>query len=154
MTGFLDIDGVLVPYSNKKLKKSSDGYPLFSQEAVHYLNELNSIYPNINWVISSTWRAWGIDVLKQLFKTRGLLINLIGVTPLPEETILFYNRDPRYMIRGHEIELYCLNNEIKEWFIIDDKTDFLEEQLHYLIQTDSYKGFVKKDFEKLLNLLK
>lgn len=135
---FVDFDGVLhdknvsltrcAPPSRLLLKEhekkylTHTGYLVEGMNLFEHCDRLESalsLFPGVQIVITSTWRAhFHIDDLKQ-FLPASLAARVIGVTPT------VFSRDGVCQ-RTREIERYLRENEIEdaEWLAIDD-TDFL-----------------------------
>jgi hypothetical protein len=58
-------------------------------------------------------------------------------------------------IRGEEIAEWLREHpEVKEYAILDDSEDMLEEQKERFVQTSEYNGFSYEDYVKLENIFK
>ena len=172
---FVDIDGVLVHedyivsvYPNIKRDRFGE---LFCPVASSLLNELIE-KTDAKIVISSTWRADGIDDMKQMWSDRNMSGEVIGVTPH------FYVRDVKQgfkpsIPRGLEIDSWLSTNhfqhrrpecvadfdrakkcKIKNYLIIDDDTDMLYNQRNNFVRCDAMVGFTFNDFQTALKILK
>lgn len=143
---FLDIDGVI---NSERTCELHHGYPhsfgdhdmkRFDPVAIglirRVLEETESVV-----VVSSTWRmhysceeiseGLGIPVLDRTCTGKGL--------------------------RGEEVKQWLDENtekhSVTKYAIIDDNSDFLEEQKPFFVQTDYRNGLMYQDFEKLFELL-
>ena len=125
---FLDIDGVLNIYPQGHDDFGGIFHP-------HFIENLKQIIKKTKAkiVISSTWRHSGLDNMKKMWKFRNLPGDIIGVTP-----DLYYRDDNGRSIspkRGDEIQLYLdKNKDIVNYIILDDDTDFNQNQLGNFVQ--------------------
>jgi hypothetical protein len=159
---FLDIDGVLNTkefQSNmtKDTPRDEFGYA-FDSTAVanlaHIIEETGAVF-----VISSSWKFYGVAKLREMWKNRNLPGTILDTTPntVSDEVLLNANLE--------EIELgVCRENEIKEWLsrhkqkvsnyvIIDDFDDLLPEQEEHAVITNTFMGITEKDAEKAIIIL-
>ncbi|PRY38395.1 hypothetical protein CLV58_109122 [Spirosoma oryzae] len=141
---FLDFDGVL----NHELF-NHDWYtriqageavaadkPDFDQRTIDNLNLLLSQFPELQVVISSTWRASGKERCLQVLRDSGFAYDerVIGCTPLTD-----------HRVRGVEVLMWLRTNtqygiEPVDYVIFDDDSDFLLWQADRFIQIDPYAG--------------
>lgn len=137
---FLDIDGVLnTPNyavqahgmwskTNGWFKSKDEFGAIFdpiSVDCLLYLCETT----NAKVVISSTWRRVGLLRMREMFKVRGIPIDIIDVTPILN------------LKRGEEIEAWLSENDyVTNYVIIDDDTDFTDYQLnnHFVCTRGQY----------------
>lgn len=148
---FLDIDGVLntPEYQKKQFKKWKKGTSktrdefgyLFCPEAVNNLEYLVHV-TGAKVVVSSSWRIKGLDYLRQMFKHRNILVEIIDVTP-----------ELNSVDRGVEIQEWLTNEQIERYVILDDDTDFLPEQQRYFVNTPDKDGFNWKCMVKAIKIL-
>lgn len=132
---FLDFDGVLHP----------DGIGTFSNVPVFekYLRQL----PEVEIVISSTWREdHFLDELQQFFSPE-YRHQITGVTPFLEEG---YDKGGRLK----EIHTYLAKENLDasncRWLAIDDLEHLFGADCPNLLLTDFTIGFTDKDGEALL----
>lgn len=143
---FLDIDGVLNVISQGHDKYGAIFHKHFEDNLRHIINETSA-----NIVISSTWRASGLNEMQAMWKHRDLPGAVIGITPYRNE------------IRGCEIRQYINENNISKYVIIDDDNDMLKSQRKYFVRTsgnsdhpdcvDIGYGLTKICAEKAINIL-
>lgn len=96
------------------------------------------------------WRLSGFEVMKDLFKVRGIDVDVIGITRFIESGGFLHQAK----IRGDEIREWLIENDhVEKYVILDDNTDFLPEQIPYFIRTDPRVGFTKECLEKALKIL-
>lgn len=135
---FLDIDGVLNPFSHL----SPEGN--FSKIACKHLNALLEGCPEAKVVISSSWRHRGLDVVKDVLKRNGIDCDrVIGMT---DET----NHDDR----GHHIERWLKDHSVEKFVILDDDSDMTDKEYTKLVKTNSWIGLTEKDVKLALDILK
>lgn len=149
---FLDIDGVLNTPQNacKRYEgwkigtdKSRDEFgQLFCPKACLNLEYLCHT-AEAKVVVSSTWRRAGLTKMQTMFQMRGIDIDVIDITPDFRQRGLIQ--------RGEEIEAWLKENNVDNYVIIDDDTDFLPEQLNNFVNTDFEDGF---NWRCMVNALK
>ena len=127
---FLDIDGVICNHEQWKKHVILDGEYLheFDSAAVKLLNELTD-KTQAKFVISSTWRFKGVDILKKHFPQQGVTGEILDRTPSLRHVI---NAQ-----RGDEIQMWLDENkdkEIESFVILDDDND-MKHLLPKLVQT-------------------
>jgi len=148
---FLDIDGVLRP-TNSYIGKDEYGQ-LFIDRCVDALKYLIDKTGG-KIVISSTWKSSGLIIMKEIWEKRGLPGEVIDITPnevdvVESGMVEFYDM----VDRGMEIDQWLKNNNYSgEYIIIDDVTDFTEEQLKRYIKTDSKVGLTITDVDNYLKI--
>jgi hypothetical protein len=151
---FLDIDGVLVTpnYSVQAhgLWKQTNGWfksrdefgAIFDPMAIDCLVYLCDTTDS-KVVVSSSWRSKGLKRMKDLFKVRGIPIDVIDITPM---TI---------GIRGSQIEEWLIeHDDVSNYVILDDDVDFTDAQLkdHFVCTKGKY-GFDHNALVKALKIL-
>ena len=104
-------------------------------------------------VISSTWRHSGLKVMQEMWKFRELPGEVVGVTPHfrdhLDRNLPFKERAER----GHEVAHYVKENNITNFVIFDDDSDFLPEQEPRFIQTNERYGITFEDATKAIEIL-
>lgn len=129
---FLDFDGVL-NNNNFFIKRKDSSFKDIDFENVVNLKKLMEKVPELEIVISSTWRiGTPIEELRIILSEFGIIKErIIGVTPQ-----IHLSR-----IRGFEIEKWLYDNIEKEAkiAILDDDRD-MAHLIKYLFQTDSTIG--------------
>ena len=151
---FLDIDGVLnTPNyavqahatwkrTNGRFKSRDQYGDIFDPLACACLEYMVDI-TGAKVVISSAWRKSGLQVMKSMFKDRGIDIDVIDITPEFE------------FIRGDEIEAWLAENDyVTNYVILDDDCDFTPDQLdsHYVDCSGKY-GFDHNAMVKAIKIL-
>ena len=166
---FLDIDGVLnsrdnlnaltchrrsnarindVTYKSNSTIKTRDCFgQLFDERCCHWLGYIIEM-TGAKIVISSTWRYSGLDFIRDLWQSRNLPGEIIGITPSAISHQDTYN----CTCRGDEIKSYIDENKMIEKFcIIDDDNDMLNDQTQFFVRTDNQFGLCR---EKALEAIK
>lgn len=140
---FLDIDGVLNIFNRHKDRW---GY-LFDEYVV---NNLQYLIDNTGAkiIISSNWKNFGIQFLKDMWKDRKLPGEIITATPSDAFITGFSD-----IVRGVEIKNSIIDNQISNYIIIDDKTDILPEQHPRFIKCDENTGLTRELANKAIQLL-
>ena len=156
---FLDIDGVLNVYCQDR-----DEYGCTFHK--HFEDNLKLIIEQTNAkiVISSTWRMSGLEIMQEMWKSRGLAGEIIDITPtevdvVEQGTCEFYD----LVCRGHEIQQWIDTHNILTYCIIDDDSDMLESQKDNFVKTsgnmshpdciDIGYGLTRICAEKAINIL-
>lgn len=143
---FLDIDGVMITGSYRKLSPAYDGYQ-FHPTCVENLKEImNETGASI--VVSSTWRKAGFMRLKQMLEANGIKEGLVGQTPVID-----------YSTRGEEIRQYIEESRLDplrtiEQFVILDDNDDMGDLRPFLVQTDWFSGLDSEAKTKAIEMLK
>ncbi len=152
---FLDIDGVLntevftrATYAiAKRVNKSI--YDIIMDEYGHYFDPmavdmLGHIIKETGAkiVVSSTWRASGLNVMQTMWEIRDLPGEVIDIT-------CFMNTE-----RGEEIAEWLRANQVDSYVIIDDDSDMLPEQFTNFVQTNPAYGITYPDSLKAIQILK
>lgn len=128
---FLDVDGVL--NSREGFLRDKPGtYIYWTDECAKLLASILERHPDVNIVISSTWRIRHMPDILRFFCDYGMDPNrIIGETP----------RKSRFgEERGHEIQNWLDEHpEVTKFVIVDDDSDMVNLMSH-LVQTDGEKG--------------
>jgi hypothetical protein len=166
---FLDLDGVLNIEQGAKathLKKSEGLISLyFEQHLVKRLNKLFEIHPDIDVVMSSSWRVGEFLFALEELKNLGANFHekFVGATPVIKGGMYSscYSNN-----RGEEILSYLKDNfgenfnDSVKWIAIDDVATGLIDSGLVLIPennaviTDPFKGIQADDVNKLINFFK
>lgn len=149
---FLDIDGVLNSrqfLENRTEEIKIDHVPDFMANMLdrRALDHLKTIVEETGSkiVISSTWRIgrkpeWFIRVFEHISDFK---FPIIGTTPLLDDKI-----------RGEEIKHWLENSsDVERFVIVDDDSDFLEEQKQFFVQTSFKTGLTSKERDAIIELL-
>lgn len=163
---FLDFDGVInsnrtaVGYGRFPINLPEDTH-LFDWVAIRLLQKLNE-YPEVKFVISSTWRLYySIEELRNF-----LAVDIIGVTPLWSERSSLPYGAVHSISRGEQIQLWLDYAEAGEYnyvnwdedpvthyCIIDDDPDILDSQNPSFVQTTMQDGLLMHHYLKVLEIL-
>lgn len=142
---FLDIDGVMITGSYRKLSPAYDGYQ-FHPTCVENLKEIMA-RTGAYIVVSSTWRKAGFTRLKQMLEANGIKEGLVGQTPISN-----------YSTRGEEILQYIEESKLDpsrtvDKFVILDDHDDMGELRPFLVQTDWFSGLDDEAKNKAIHML-
>jgi len=155
---FLDIDGVLNSdrfYRERAKSKQNHIRYLseFDPECIELLNEIVK-QTGAKIVVSSTWKALGVDKLKEIFRLVKFKGEIIDITPS-----LHYDG----MVRGNEIHLWMEKNKeiigcdywaYKDYVILDDDSDMLYWHRNNFILVDRFIGITPQTVFQINKLLK
>jgi len=135
----LDIDGVLKP-----LPVATQIYDdHFSPSACKNLNSLLEMVPDLKIVISSAWRAHGIDSVKTDLQANGIDKNKVV------DCTGFENGQ-----RGYQIQCWLDRNPgVTNMVILDDSSDMCE-LMSKLVKTNPFVGLTDKNIEQAIEVLK
>ena len=142
---FLDVDGVLnseVYY--KSTSHSENDWSRFDPISVERIKKLVEEF-SLQIVISSTWRYGAVDRLMHELKNSKLIEYLYHdwFTPVIH---------PAH--RGMEIKLWLdLHPEVKDYIIIDDDENMLEEQMSRFVKTGLHEGMTEEHFNRVRAIL-
>jgi len=144
---FLDIDGVL-----NYLGFSA---PKIHPDKVRLLNKFLDKYPELQVVISSSWRFIvnrgdiNLDGLRFLFRTHGIdLMNPDGTNRLIAVT------NPNILNRGRAINDFLDHNKIENFVVFDDEYISLETSFQkHFVYIDSRQGLTKSNIEYASKIL-
>jgi hypothetical protein len=143
---FLDVDGVLTS-PRVGIALSSGALLVPDPVVIGFLNLLIADFkPKI--VVSSTWRKY------HRFRSFQLWVESHGLTQNS-----FYEDAPYTVVgpdlpcRGDEVAEWLVRNPGHRYLILDDGSDFLEDQKPFLVQTDSREGFLLKDYYSARKIL-
>lgn len=148
---FLDVDGVL----NYTLWYIDDRNPgnLNGQEGdldplcIERINKLCE-ETGAEIVLSSDWRI-NNGAFARL--ERAGLHKILDKTPI---TIFGTYGSTYHFTRGEEIQMWLeWHPEVTNYVILDDRTDFMEEQLPHFVHVNSYRGLTEEDYQLALNIL-
>ncbi len=132
---FLDFDGVLHP----------DGEAVFSCREV--LESYLLGMPDVDIVISSTWREdYSLPEL-QAFFSPSLHDRIIGVTPTLETG---YDRGGRQREIEAYLQVWDVRSSSVSWVALDDLRHFFDDDCPCLIWVDPAKGFSHVEGKRLL----
>lgn len=154
-----DIDGIFNPENGlKKLSKNWTDMSVFNGEGPSKTFCPDSVEAHnriiretgAKIVVSSSWRSDGLEEMQKLWKDKGLIGEVIDVTPLTQ-----------HMIRGSEIRSWLCSQgylypveywnapaweesrvkcKIKNYCIVDDDWDIFIPQAKHYVNTPAYYG--------------
>ena len=133
---FLDFDGVLNNYKERNFGEK------FSSAACGNLNLLLSRVPDLQIVVSSSWRIWGLDYLRKVLYKNGID---------PERAIDVTGKEDG--IRGIQIQAWLDRNPgVTNMVIIDDESD-MGALSNKLAKTSMYVGLTSKEVDQAIEIL-
>lgn len=143
---FLDIDGVLNTRNHLRRQKISNGYmdsqnwcPIACNNIVRLCQKYGA-----DIVVSSTWRyTYDLEALKRIFKENGIASKYVkDRTPSLLDKV-----DIGRVNRGREIQEWIDEQAepLKNYLIIDDSADMLEEQEEHFVAVDPSEGFASRE---------
>jgi hypothetical protein len=135
----LDFDGVINNFHTHSNATGTD----FSATACTNLNKLLKHFPDLNIVVSSSWRMYGLLKMKEILAKNGIDPNrVIDITGDEEGE------------RGNQIQAWLdRHSEVDSFVILDDDMD-MGHLIKYLVHTNAYVGLTEenvKDAIKILN---
>ena len=166
---FLDVDGVLnnVAWRESQEYMSPPGTPRelrgiqwIDPSAVERLNELVD-HSGAEVVLSSSWRARGIERIQQMLELRGFRGQLIDRTPLPDEhdpavfrRLAGKDSPPDYVWpRGYEIQQWLDDQFDIESIVILDDSASMEHLMPWLVRTSISEGLCDRHVIEALVML-
>lgn len=133
---FLDIDGVLNCANEEGMIR-----PELAARFHRIVKETNC-----GVVLSSTWR--GHPEWERILRDLGVqTANFVGITPYLGKQ----GEHPRLSFRANEIKAWLETHPIRNYVILDDDNDFLDDQT--LIRVDSSVGLSEKDADMAISIL-
>lgn len=150
---FLDIDGVLNHdkwYDSKRMKELSPTFIRWEQECFdpECVQRVNRILKETGaeLVVSSSWR--GDPELSEIFESVGLPTDY-SVTPIVDIANWVY-----YEHRGEEIKAFIQVFPCENYVILDDDTDFTEEQLkNHFVHCSNKDGLTEEKTNQAIKIL-
>lgn len=140
---FLDIDGVLNSGEYLYAHNCDEWVEQIDPDAVSLLNELVAD-TQAQIVISSSWRiARSLSEIKNYFKERGFMGDIIDVTPSN------YRGETE---RGNEIQEWLDTHQVDSFVILDDDSDMAHLR-DYLVKTSFEHGLQPEHITKAKKIL-
>jgi hypothetical protein len=138
---FLDFDGVLNLYP----APSRSGN--FDKTACINLEMLLNRVPDLKIVVSSSWRTYGLEAVRDILKSNGIdPRRVLDVTGHEESTD---SRDHR----GYQVECWLKRHpKVKQFAIVDDQNDFVPVH-EKLVRTQKTIGLTQSNVERILEIL-
>ena len=128
---FLDIDGVLNLRMQSRDRFGSMFHPQFMENLKTLVDATGA-----KIVISSSWRFSGLEIMQEMWQSRGLTGEVIDITPFT--AVYEASEDSGFLDRcerGCEIREWLKSNPVESYVILDDDKDMLNEQLPYFVCT-------------------
>jgi len=136
---FIDIDGVLNDHS-----RHDNGYCGFKPECVKELNYILDSDPEIQLVISSSWRYMIHPDAMTLLGFEYVLI-IAGVN-CRNRVVGYTVRDEVTKMRDDQIKEWATRNGLSHFVVLDD----LPLEMKELVRTNGEVGLTRKDAEEVL----
>lgn len=138
---FLDVDGVLNLFPNP----ARNG--VFNKTQCVNLQMLLNKVPDLKIVVSSSWRTFGLEAMRDILKSNGIdprrVLDVTGHEKSPD------NKDHR----GFQVYNWLKKHpNVKSFAIVDDENDFGSLRTH-LLRTNRYLGLTQANVEKLMEML-
>lgn len=139
---FLDFDGVLNLWPNPS--RSGD----FHKPSCINLEYLLNKVPDLRVVVSSSWRHFGYEAVRDILKSNGIdPRRIIGITGDEKAANGKSNR-------GYQIESWLKKHpEFKKYAVVDDESYDMSPVSKHLAKTDKYVGLTQAIVEKLMEIL-
>lgn len=158
---FLDIDGVIAGDNEWNIMLPDKSCP-FNRDALDALEHIVKSFPDIQIIISSTWRkGTSVGELQRLFKVRKFkywkkIVDktvVLSFEPLEGKYVEWYMTVPR----GCEIEQYIRTHtdsvDQYKYVILDDGSDMMYWQREYFVHTRDHL-LTMEDAKKAVEILK
>lgn len=156
----LDFDGVLntdryqADLHSQGLPTSDEFGAVFDPAAVASLRAIADAVPDLIIVIESSWKAFGLNAMRRMWKARGLPGKVYDITPHidNDELLLSVNLDDPEAFskleglgKGGEIKAWldAHGEEVEEYVILDDVDEFRGDLKEHLIITDPREGLTQ-----------
>lgn len=141
---FLDIDGVLVTLRSHFAVKQRGIMRFFDPVGIMLLNRLHEEH-DVEFVVSSTWSSVHDIHVTDMLKCAGFRGEFHKDWTTPKKLS---------SSRGLEINLWLEDHpKIKNYIILDDGSDFTEEQKKYHVQTDIDDGILSKHWIQIEKII-
>lgn len=117
---------------------------VWTKSCCENFNHLMAAYPDLQIVVSSSWRMRGLEKFKRIFARNGMdPKRIIGLTPRFQGEY-----------RGYEIWRWLDEHRgaVDSFVIIDDESDMLPF-MERLMKTDGYQGFTLWDVKRTAKIL-
>lgn len=166
---FLDFDGVLNT-SNYQRKLQANGEcgwddygHLFDPDAIRNLKRIIDAVPDVRIVVSSSWKAEGLDQLRLMWIERGLPGNIHDVTPdfFNKQLLTIDLSDPTNIRKaegigkGKEISVWIkrYGGQDCQYVILDDMAEFKEDMAEHHIHINTDVGITLNDADRVIKFL-
>ena len=154
---FLDFDGVLntdryqADLHSQGLLTNDEFGAVFDPDAVASLRAITDAVPDLKIVIESSWKSFGLNAMRRMWKARALPGEVFGITPHIDNDDLLLSvdlDDPEAFSKleglgkGGEIQAWldAHGKDVEEYVILDDVDEFRGELGDHLVVTDPREG--------------
>lgn len=143
---FLDFDGVLNLWPNPS--RSGE----FHKPSCINLEMLLNKVPSLKIVVSSSWRTYGLDAVRDILKSNGIdprrVIDVTG-NEQSETNPVEHKGDHR----GHQVECWLKRNpNVTAFACLDDESDYDNIKAN-LVNTNKFIGITQANVERVLEIL-
>ena len=149
-TLFLDIDGVLNSHQHFE-EVSPNGFTGIQPVHVERLNRIVAEVPDLQIILSSTWREGGLDFVSECLANRGFKGRLHGMTPLRHPDA-GHPAHYGYSNRGQEILAFLEFNYCSSYVVLDD--DPSAGAAGNFVRTFPYDGLTEELADEVIRRLK
>ena len=151
---FLDIDGVLnseVFIRQRPDDQDNDAWVnMLDSVAIERLNSILVTLPEVEVVLSSSWRSSGKDEIQQALKEKGFRGTLLDVTPDLSKKVGFLWTNEH---RGAEIDAWLKGrDDVDKFAILDDDSD-MSPHMDRLVLTSWEFGLKREHVEEIIKML-
>ena len=166
---FLDFDGVLntdrhQAYLHRQGLPTSDEFgAVFDPDAVASLKAITDAVPDLIIVIESSWKAFGLNAMRRMWKARALPGEVFGITPHIDNDDLLLSvdlDDPEAFSKleglgkGGEIQGWLrAHKNVEAYVILDDVDEFRGDLGDHLVVTDPREGLTNAKAQEAVQRL-
>jgi hypothetical protein len=144
---FLDVDGVVLCERAYQRGRNAAGRLTPEPSCIAALNRITDA-ADAQIVVSSAWRMFGEERIREILVGWGVTAPIIGITP---------DLQPRaigaWVPRGREIATWLAHHPEAARFVILDDDDDMEHLLAHLVHTTFKDGLTERDADKALVIL-
>ncbi len=142
---FLDFDGVISTY---EMSWRIDPNKLMLLDKIVQATDAKI-------VVTSSWKHGcdNVEEFKSKIYTRRGSKDIKDETPFGKFINQIYDITDGCGYRGEEVEKWLNNHEVENYAILDDDSDFKNEQLFHFVQTDTYEGLTSREVKLCITIL-
>ena len=135
---FLDIDGVMNNFTSRNFKD------VFSDKSCENLNHILRELPEVQLVLSSSWRYKGLEYVKEVFHKNGI-----------DKSRLVDMTEKGNGLRGVQIQDWLdKHKEVEHFVAIDDETQDMGNLANHVIKVNGFIGLTMKEVTQAIQHLK
>ena len=136
---FVDFDGVLNSFASHRLASGET----FSAAACGNLNVILEAVPELKIVVSSAWRIWGLEKMREILEKNGI----------DKSRVIDITGDEKGS-RGYQIQCWLDRNPgVTNIVILDDDSD-MDHLMNKLVKTNSFIGLTETGAKQAIKVLK